>query len=397
MAIWNLEFFNTPEDEIGFDTFTKFSFLVYRLALFGFKPLDEKASFRRKFVHLLKRTYFKILLVSQCWAFCSFVIIMIINAANVVNFARNFANTMTGLLVTQKALSTFAYQDDLWKIFQDIQVMFDRRAGENKKYGIKKYLDSYNLLIKFYSASAVLVFIPIGLPPFRYLIFGTMKLSLDFYYPFEAYKAGNFFYASFWFAFICFYSLVFVFSGDSLLYGLITIISMEFDILKKDVDHITNVNKQEQARYVHDLVDRHNKVLDLRAKLQKIYAVTFFSSFFVSSLILCCVVFQLSMARKFSTFLMYVPYLGFIGGQVLLLCMFGQKILDSSESLVDGINNCDWEDFEDKSLRKHVILIMQRAQKIQPFSAMGFAYISLESFTSVSLNILLTQNENVFC
>lgn len=389
MAIWDLDFFNTPEDEISFSTFTKFSFLVYRFALFEFKPLKKKANFKEKFIHFLKSTYFKLCLVSQCWAFVSFVIIMIINAENVVDFARNFANTMTGFLVTQKALSTYAYKDDLWKIFQEIQPMFERRAGDNKKYGIKKYLDGYNLLVKFYSASAVLVFIPIVLPPFRYLMFGTMKLSLDFYYPFEPYQPVNFFYASFWFAYICYNSLIFMFSFDSLLYGLITIISMEFDILKVDILNIKTLKGHEQTETVNNLVDRHNRVLDLTSKLQNIYAVTFTSSFFVSSLILCFVVFQLSTARKFATFLMYVPYLGLIGGQVLLLCMFGQKMIDSSEMLVDGINKCGWEEFEDNTLRKHIILMILRAQKIKRFSALGFADISLESFTSVSPSMLL--------
>ena len=385
MVAWDLDFFSTPEDEINFETFTKFSFFVFRLALFKFEPLKGTESVREKIVHFLKATYFKLCLVVQCWALLSFTLIMIINAENVLEFARYFANTMTGFLVTQKALSTFIFKKDLWNIFQDVQLMFDRRAGQNKKYGIKKYLDRYNRLIKFYSASSVLVFIPIIWPPIQYFLFGTMKLSpVDFYYPFDAYQPGNFYYASISCAFICFNSLIFLFSPDSLLYGLITIISMEYDVLKIDVMNIGNLKQQEQEDQLHEVINRHNKVLDLSTKLQKVYAFTFMSSFFVSSLILCFVVFQLSTAKKFATFMMYVPYLTLIGGQVLLLCMFGQKMIDSSESLLEGIIECGWEDFEDNDLRKKMILVILRAQKLQRFSAMGFADISLESFTSVS-------------
>lgn len=383
VAIWKLDFFNTPEDEINFDSFTKFSFFVFRLMMFKFKPLSGNESLREKFLHFMRISYMRFCLFMQFYAFISFVIVMILNAGNVVETARNFANAMTCFLTAQKGLITFLHRDDLWRIFQGIQKVSEQRAGQNKKYGIKKYLDGYNLLVKAYSASSMLVFVPIILPPLRYLIFGTMTLSMDFWFPVDIFKPKIFLVASSLFAWNSFNSLMFLFATDGLLYGLITFISMEFDILKIDIENFNNDRSHNQSENLHDLIHRHNKVLSLSNKLQNVYSLSFLFSFVMSSLILCFLCFQLSTAKKFATFMMYIPYLGLISGQVLLLCWFGQKMINSSELVVDGIYKCGWEESNDDSFKKQIILMTLRAQRTQKLTAMGFAVISLESFTSV--------------
>lgn len=79
-----------------------------------------------------------------------------------------------------------------------------------------------------------------------------------------------------------------------------------------------------------------------------------------------------------------MPYLGMVGGQCLLLCFYGQKILDRSGAVADGAFNCGWENFGDVSFNKQLILLIQRSHRTKRLTAMNFADISLATFTSVS-------------
>lgn len=100
---------------------------------------------------------------------------------------------------------------------------------------------------------------------------------------------------------------------------------------------------------------------------------------------MCFVAFQLSPARNdFSTYTFYIPYLSMICGQILLLCVFGQNLKDSSEAVADGVYDSGWEDFADNDFKRQLVIIILRAQRPKRLTAMNFAEISLTSFTSVS-------------
>ena len=71
--------------------------------------------------------------------------------------------------------------------------------------------------------------------------------------------------------------------------------------------------------------------------------------------------------------------------QTCVLCYYsyGQKLMDSSVGVADEIYGCDWTDLDDNEFKKQMITVIIRAQKPMRLTAMGFADISLETFTTV--------------
>lgn len=84
-----------------------------------------------------------------------------------------------------------------------------------------------------------------------------------------------------------------------------------------------------------------------------------------------------------SDYIFYASYLGTIVGQIWLLCYYGQKLIDSSADLAEGIYESDWMDLDNNLLRKQIILIMLRVQRLQRLTAKNFAVISFETFATV--------------
>ena len=61
-------------------------------------------------------------------------------------------------------------------------------------------------------------------------------------------------------------------------------------------------------------------------------------------------------------------------------CFFGQMLMDSSEQLVEGIYDCGWEKLSDLKVKKSLILMMMKAQKMTKLKVLNMVEISLEEF-----------------
>lgn len=380
----NSKTFNPPEDEINLESFKQFSLLTFRLLLFNFNPLGDGADLKEKFVHFAGIIYFWFRLVSfLVAAFCMF-------ADGFDNFdefetaSKSITNAFFVLLIALKTFATFVRLGDIFKIFREIEMMEERRKGLNKKYGVKKFLDEYNFYMKIYSIPIVTILIPTSFAVFRYVFYGIMELPLRYWFPFNIYKNEVFPFALFFVEFVAFNICPMMLAIDSMVYALITVIAMEFHILKTDFANIKYIPKDRRAKYIQELIDRHNKLFDLSNHLQDIYSMSFLVTYSVSSVILCSGLFQIAVVRNdLTTVAFYVPYIGLIGGQTLMLCIYGQKLIDASESVVEGIYNCEWEDSLDEKFTKQLVLMIQRAQNAKCLTAMNFANVSHETFTTV--------------
>ena len=266
----------------------------------------------------------------------------------------------------------------------ELRALFSRTGQENVKHKVKGYLDVYHRIIKVYAVIFIVLFIPVATPAIPYLINGTMQLTVNYWFPFDAYKYATFPIALFWADLVGGSALILLMGADSLLFAMITVIAMEFDFLKDDMEDLKCVQKEERKTKLVDLVQRHSKLLELSSKLEDIYGLTFLVSFVISSLIMCFVAFQLSIAEtNIGAYMFYIPYLGMIGGQILLLCWFGQKLINSSVAIADGVYDSEWTDIDDNDYKMQLLMIILRSQRTQKLTAMKFADVSLASFTTV--------------
>lgn len=375
--------FNIHEDEITFDSFIKFSIISFKIVFIEFEPIASDLSFGKRLTYWAKTLMAVMFFVSSALAF-SQPMVYAVTSDSFVEGTRALLDASSMFLVTMKPIITFVNKNVIWEICQEMNLLFNSRDNRNGKYKIKAYLDSFQGIVKVCGLFIAALLIPVFYTIVPYLIDGTMKLSAPFWFPFNPFQLETFPIASFWIDYIGVLDLFFLLASDSLLYSLMTTISMELDILKNELINLSLTPNDERKYKTVKLIDRHNKLLDLSAKLQDIYAPTFLGCFVVTSIILCICLFQLSTGDNDTTDIMlYVPYLGIFSGQIFLLCMFGQKLIDSSSSIADGIYNCDWIDNDDIDFKKSVLMITIRAQKPIQLTAMKFAKVSLESFTAV--------------
>lgn len=156
----------------------------------------------------------------------------------------------------------------------------------------------------------------------------------------------------------------------------------EFDVLKTDLTSILKTPESKRKEEMQKLIDR--KLLDISDRVQETYSPTSLLSFVISSIVIGFAIFQLSNGNiNFVSYLSLLSYLEMMAAQTLLLCFFGQNLIDASESVAERAYNCEWENSSDEAFKKQLILIILRSQRAKKLTAMGFADISLETYTRV--------------
>lgn len=158
-------------------------------------------------------------------------------------------------------------------------------------------------------------------------------------------------------------------------------IAMEFDECKVAIENIdpNDVSKENIKWFVR----KHCRVMTHVEKLEKTHSAVFLYNLVQSSVLICCLVLQLSSTDDLSLFMLYFPYLMSSVNQILLLCHLGQKLIDSSQSVADGAFNSKWLEFKSTQVRRTFCFIILRSQRPCKLTAKKFQVISLARFTSV--------------
>lgn len=383
---FKIKSFNSTGDQIKFKSFTKYSLFLFGILHLNFKPIKEGVSLKDKVVRSAKLIYYIFCLVNHALAVVSILVYTAVHSDSFEAASITFTNFLFMMLIGLKSLATFVRREDIWEIFQEIELIQERARDLSRKYDSKKFLDEYRLYMKLYSAPCIISFLPLFIPFILYFTMDVMELPTPFWFPFDIYQPKVFPIVLTWTYYVSFNTDVFLLAVDMFLYALLTVIIMEFHNLKIVLMAIGLTPRERRARRFKELIDHHNKLLNLCDRMQEIFAPIFLATITISSLILCSILFQLSiMDINLAAIGFFVTYLLIMGGQSFLLCVYGQKLMNASESVADGIYDCGWEDFAGTDFKMNIALIIQRGQKAKRLAAMSFANISLESYTTVSL------------
>lgn len=383
-------FLEVPENEIEFDSFINFPVSIFRLELIEIerKEFEELSIGKRSFAYV-KEVYWRFSLSTIFVTITSFIINSVVNSDNLALSSQCILYAIVCSQVVFRVITTLNARKDILKIFQEMRIISKSRTELNSKelnskYEIKTYLERYLLLMKLYAMSFVLTCSSVASSVFNFLFFGNMKLAVNYWYPFNVNTVKTFPIALIWVNWSVWNASIYLLAVDSLLYGLITVLAMEFDILKADVSGISFAPDDGSVDRVIEFCKRHNKLIELSDRLQYIYGSNFAFNLVTSSAMICFSLFQLTVAESnLETYAFFIPYSCLLMGQIFLLCFFGQKLIDSSSDVADGIFNSKWTDHNDIQTRKHFVLMIQQAQRGKHFSAMGFVDISLETFNKV--------------
>lgn len=373
------------EVKVNFDAFTDFPLLLFRLALFDFEPLNSNSSWRDKLKFYARLNYFRLVTFSNIFAVSSFLVYIYVNSNDFAAASKGIPNIATSMVMCLKGIVTYLNRHQIHEIMQELRLLIDSRWKFEEE--MRPHLNRYNLIVRAYAMAFFGTFFSIAMRIVPYILFGEMKLTVFYWFPFEIYQQETFLIALLlidWFTYTLLGCLL---AADALLYSFIEMLTIEFEILRIELQNLKFGEEIERKQKVSKLKGHHNKLLDLCDKLQSMYSLTFLFSFVISSLIMCCVAFQLSPGNaNVDAYMFYIPYMGMMGGQILLLCHFAQALIDSTVAVAEGAFDSGWESFNDNDLKKQIMQIIQRAQRPKNLTAMNFATISRESFTNVSAN-----------
>ncbi|XP_070510024.1 odorant receptor 85c-like [Chironomus tepperi] len=175
-------------------------------------------------------------------------------------------------------------------------------------------------------------------------------------------------------------------SFNFIFYTLITVASIDFQILSVNIRNIKNdikdVNKMRTE--MKEFIKIHNELFIIRNKLEEILSFPFLCTFISDSLNACFTAFYATISIG-STDMIEEAFFSFSSFLLVFSqCLFGQMLKDASESVADAIYECGWEDINDIQIRKAFISIIQRSQKSECLTVMKFGEVTLKQFSTAS-------------
>lgn len=375
------------KNKLNFDSFAKYPNFFFRLVSFDFNELQKDATQRQRCLYGIKKYYLKFCSAAAMFGLISIFVGLIKNLGDFVNASSYFLDFFTMIIFVVKIFIPQLRRNDIRSIIQEFKEIFEKHGENIKEQEIESHRNRYYFYVKIttgwtfmgLASSTLNIIVP-------FIINGAMNLTIKYWFPFDIYRPEMFPIAIGW---TCWLAWIVLLSGhayDLLLYAFLTLLAMEFDNLKNDIKNLCGEPEQEGMKRIKSLIDQHNKLLNLSGKLQKLFSVSLFLSFVITSIIMCFIMFLLVIFRAngdYSLYGHYITYLTVMGGQTLLLCYFGQKLIDASESVSGEVYCSGWEKSHDKDQKRYLALIISRAQRPNKLTAMGFADISLETFTKV--------------
>lgn len=385
-AIFKIKMFNFVESEINFYSFIRFPSFLFRIMFFKFQPLSDPATRKEKIEYCARMIFMKFSLFCSIMTAFQILIYAVVNSDDFEALYRGIPDVLSTIIILSKAVATVEHKDAIWNICEKLNDVFGTRGNENVGLSSKKYLDGYHRIIKVYAGIFTMMLVQVSSPWVLYLMTGVMKTPSNYWFPFDIFTPEVFPFILVWSNWNSFLFIIFFLASDSIFYALVTVIAMEFDHLRTEFKALKIASKGDRNDKFVVLITRHEKLMEIADNLQEVYAVTFLIIFLVSSLLMCFVAFRLSTAElNLETFMFYLTYMGIIGGQTMLLCFYGQRLIDSSSGVADGIYEGDWIESDNNEFKKLMVLVILRSRRPKQFSAMKFAIVSVERFTTVNI------------
>lgn len=301
-------------------------------------------------------------------------------------------------LVVVKCLTIYFNKVNIAELLNKIKEFFPKE-NEQQKYDIKRYHKNYILFARIYAFLFMVPCLCVMAIPFISLISsGNKSLPLNIWLPFDYEHNVIYVIAYLWTIWACSNSVLLLIAIDTLMFVLITLLSMELDILKIDLVNLKASWNSKIDRQTGKLIKRHNDLIECCGMLEKTFSPSFLFNFLQSSFVICLTAFQYTTSTDITQRIFNGSYCTAILNQILLLCYFGQKVIDASQNISVGAYDSGWDQTKNMKVKKAMMRVMERAQKPTILTAMNFQDISLESFTSVRTNNFLSnfRSTNIF-
>ncbi|XP_054747314.1 putative odorant receptor 85d [Anastrepha obliqua] len=135
-------------------------------------------------------------------------------------------------------------------------------------------------------------------------------------------------------------------------------------------------------QFLRDIIVKHQMVLKLSQEFNEIFGISLFISFTFTVLIICFVLFHITIGASIDSLLMLVFFFFCSWVQIFLICYYAQGVLEASENISQAVYNHNWYD-ADLRYKKIILLIMQRAQKPAKLQATSLVTVTMSTMTGM--------------
>ncbi|XP_068622578.1 putative odorant receptor 92a [Battus philenor] len=174
--------------------------------------------------------------------------------------------------------------------------------------------------------------------------------------------------------FLC---VAFYTSVDLLYYVLTSHVCNHFTLIANELQYFDGTDENE----LRDIIIRHQYILKLSKDLNEIFTMPNFFNVVVGSLQICALGFNLTIGGP-SQIIGVLLFLIIVLLQMFVMCLFGETLMRESERVGDAAYMCLWYN-KDIRIKKDILLIIRRSNKIQILTAYKFSDISYNCFTKI--------------
>ncbi|XP_054004546.1 odorant receptor coreceptor [Hylaeus anthracinus] len=130
-------------------------------------------------------------------------------------------------------------------------------------------------------------------------------------------------------------------------------------------------------------VERHKHIVRLVTAVGDAYGVALLLHMLATTITLTLLAYQATKVSGVDTYAASViGYLLYSLGQVFMLCIFGNRLIEESSSVMEAAYSCHWYDGSEEA-KTFVQIVCQQCQKAMSISGAKFFTVSLDLFASV--------------
>jgi hypothetical protein len=293
----------------------------------------------------------------------------------------------TLLMVMVRYYVIYRHQSGIREIIDSLSRTFTKQEIESDD--IKWYFQFFQRYTKYYSRIMFTSMFFFCLEPLKtFITTGKRILAFIVMFPFDATQLMYYPFIMTWLFFCHLMYVLGSVANEVLLYGIITVLSMEFKLLRVKIAAIDEAKDEEIPKRLKEAIERHSQLLDISAKLETIFSPTFFCNFVLSSIVICFTAFQASITTEIGELIFLLIFCSVILVQISVQCFFGELLKDCSSAIATSVYNCKWDSFLTDSSKKTLCMFLLRAQKPATFTAMNFSEVNLEQLAAVSQKVV---------
>jgi 7tm Odorant receptor len=272
----------------------------------------------------------------------------------------------------------------IFTIFNDLHDFFPQRTELQDKFIIFEYYQGLVRIKCFYKAIITIIYTSMSLA-IIYNIFAlpeNERILVPIQLSIPIKNMSAYIFLSVWGFWTRFNLSVMSIASELTYMTLLSLISMNFDILQVNFTEILNIPEVNLTELA-ELIVRHKKLIEVSNNIREIFSATLLQSFTFSSIMMCLTGFGAILSKH--PFLQSVlsQYTFIFATHIFLVTYFGQKLIDSSASIADAIYCSNWYSIIDMKTKMRLSFMLQCSQRPKTMTAGGFFVVSRETFTRV--------------